>query len=1053
MGASATPCRTCGTALRTGARFCDACGSQVTVPEGTAEYKQVTVLFADVVRSMEIAATVGAERLREIMTELLNQCAVVVLRYGGTLDKFTGDGLMALFGAPIALEDHAFRACLAALDIQSKSKHLAAEIELRDRITLQLRVGLNSGEVIAGEISSRPMSYTAVGEQVGMAQRMESVAPPGGIMVSESTAHLVDERMELGPSEMVHIKGSEAPVPARHLLGIATDPRVIDRLESSLIGRAWEKNAIVELLDRTVQGAGVVVGFVGPPGIGKSRLARETAALATGRGFEVFSTYCESHTREIPFQVVARLLRMVFGVTAISPEVARSRVRAQLPRADADDLLLLDDLLGIRDTAASLPDISPDARRRRLTALVNAATVERRIPTLYVIEDAHWIDDVSESMLFEFASAVRQTRSVVVVTYRPEYQGLLTGGAGAQVLTLALLDDFQCLELTSELLGTDTSVAGIVATVAERAAGNPFFVEEIVRDLAERGVLRGERGHYVCVGDAVGVSVPATLQATIGARIDRLSADAKRTLHAAAVIGARFDAELLTRLLDGAELSSLIEAELVDQVLTTPHFEYAFRHPLIQKVAYESQLKATRSALHRRLAAAIEQNETASGDENAAFIAIHWEAAGDLRAAFSWHLRAGTWFNYRDIRAARTSWQRAQQVADRMAVDEPDRSSMRISPRTLLCGSAFRVGVGPAHTGFDELRELATTAHDDVSLAIGIAGQLTTLAFHSHYRQAVEMAAELEVLLDSIGDPTLIVALLYTAAQAQFEAGAASECRRLVQRVIDLADGDPMRGNVILASPLAWALSLRGAAGLSLGRPDWNTDVEQGIALAEPFDATARVVPTLYRYAGAITNGALLPDDGALQHTALLLKVAEQSGDDVAVALARLNRAVVLARTNHGEGYRVLDMLGAARGALAQTSGGLRRIADVEFAREIARQGDVHRALALARNVLDEYDALGDMIARGPATALVVELLLRRGDRGDLEAAQAAVDRLAAVPTDPGFVLHEPHILRLSALLASAHNDDDAYRAFVERYRTTAKSLGFEGHTAMANSM
>lgn len=257
----------------------------------------------------------------------------------------------------------------------------------------------------------------------------------------------------------------------------------------------------------------------------------------------------------------------------------------------------------------------------------------------------------------------------------------------------------------------------------------------------------------------------------------------------------------------------------------------------------------------------------------------------------------------------------------------------------------------------------------------------------------------------------------------------------------------------MLASPLAWALSLRGAAGLSLGRPDWNTDVEQGIALAEPFDATARVVPTLYRYAVGITNGALLPDDSAALQTAALLKVAEQSGDDTAVALARLNRAVVLARTDRQESHRVLDMLAIARGALAHTSGGLRRIADVEIARETARQGDVERAIVLARIVLDEYYAVGDMIARGPATALLVELLLRRRDNGDLEAAEAAVDRLAAVPTDPGFVLHEPQLLRLSALLAGAHNYDNTYQDFVERYRTIAKSLGFEGHTAIANSM
>ena len=189
----AIPCRTCGAEPRDGARFCDACGSPVATAESHAEYKQVTVLFADVVHSMDIAAVLGGERLREIMTALFNHSSTVVQRYGGTVDKFTGDGIMAVFGAPIALEDHAVRAGRAALDIQKGARTVAVDVEHRDKVTLQLRVGLNSGEVIAGKIGSGPLAYTTVGEQVGMAQRMESVAPPGGVMVSESTARLVEK--------------------------------------------------------------------------------------------------------------------------------------------------------------------------------------------------------------------------------------------------------------------------------------------------------------------------------------------------------------------------------------------------------------------------------------------------------------------------------------------------------------------------------------------------------------------------------------------------------------------------------------------------------------------------------------------------------------------------------------------------------------------------------------------------------------------------------------------------------------------------------------------
>ena len=221
---TATACSTCGTEPREGARFCDACGSLIAPATEHAEYKQVTVLFADVVHSMDIAAAVGPERLREIMAELADRCAAVVQRFGGTVDKFTGDGIMAVFGAPVALEDHAVRACLAAVGVQDEAKQIAVTVRERDGVDLQLRVGLNSGEVIAGEIGSGAFGYTAVGEQVGMAQRMESVAPPGGVMLSASTARLVEGAATLGEVERVRIKGTDQPACAQRLLGVPGGP-------------------------------------------------------------------------------------------------------------------------------------------------------------------------------------------------------------------------------------------------------------------------------------------------------------------------------------------------------------------------------------------------------------------------------------------------------------------------------------------------------------------------------------------------------------------------------------------------------------------------------------------------------------------------------------------------------------------------------------------------------------------------------------------------------------------------------------------------------------
>ena len=667
---TATACSVCGTEALDGARFCHGCGSPVGPSEAAAEYKQVTVLFADVVHSMDIAAAVGAERLREIMTELVKRASVVVQRYSGTVDKFTGDGLMAVFGAPVALEDHAFRACLAALDLQEQAKQLAVDVNERDGVDLQLRVGLNSGEVIAGEIGSGAGGYTAIGEQVGLAQRMESAAPPGGVMLSELTARLVDDAVVLEEPELVRIKGSELPVPARRLLGVA-EHGAIGRRDSTLVGRQWELAAVTGVLDRSIAGSGAVVGVVAPPGVGKSRLVAELAAIAASRGVSVYSTFCESHATEIPFHAVSRLLRGIFGVDELPEDAAREQIRTRTPDGEAEDLLLLDDLLGIRDPAVPSPDIAPEARRRRLTALVNGASLARSSPAVYIIEDVHWIDQVSESMLADFLSVIPRTHSMVLMTYRPDYRGPLSTTPGAQTIALAPLNDSETEALITELLGPDPSLASLTTQIAERAAGNPFFAQEIVRDLADRGVLRGERGAYLCDGGAGEASVPATLQAAIAARIDRLDLVAKRTLNAASVIGSQFDAELPAILVGETALPQLVQAELIDQIKFTPRAEYVFRHPLIRTVAYESQLRADRATLHRRLATEIEQQDPESTDENAALIAEHLEAAADLHSAYAWHMRAATWSTNRDIVAAHTSLRRARDVARSVAGRRP----------------------------------------------------------------------------------------------------------------------------------------------------------------------------------------------------------------------------------------------------------------------------------------------------------------------------------------------------------------------------------------------
>jgi class 3 adenylate cyclase len=1050
-------CRTCGTEPLENARFCHGCGSPVKDGDTRAEYKQVTVLFADVVHSMDIAAALGPERLREIMAELADRCAAVVKRYGGTVDKFTGDGIMAVFGAPVALEDHAVRACLAAVGVQDEAKQIAVTVRERDGVDLQLRVGLNSGEVIAGEIGSGPFGYTAVGEQVGLAQRMESVAPLGGVMLSASTARLVEGAATLGDAELVQIKGGDALVPAQRLLGMGDGHGTVGRAESKLVGRRWEMSAVEGLLDRALGGHGAVVEVVGEPGIGKSRLVREVAAMAVVRDVEVFSAFCESHTSQVPFHAVARLLRAATGVEGLDGQAARARVRDQIPDADPEDALLLDDLLGIADPSTAIPAIDPDARRRRLAALVNAARLSRQSPAVYVVEDAHWIDEASESMLTDFLTAIPKTPSLVLVTYRPEYQGAFTRVAGAHTVALAPLSDSETAALVAHLLGPEPSVDALGRRVAERASGNPFFAEELVRDLAERGVLQGEPGAYASAAEVSEVSVPATLQATIAARIDRLDPKAKRTLSAAAVIGSRFGLDLLTVLGVEPVTADLVAAQLIDQVEFTGQPEYVFHHPLIRAVAYEAQLKSDRAELHRRLAAAIEAREPESADQNAALIAEHLEAAGDLHAAYGWHMRAAAWATNRDIATARLSWGRAQKIADALPAEDPNRTAMRIAPRTMLCGTAWRVHVHVTGDRFDELRELCAAAGDKASLAIGMAGLVMDHAHQDRMREVSRLTSEAMALAESVGDATLTVGLSFPLIYGKIESAEWCEVLRWSQAVVDLADGDPSSGNFLVGCPLALAITTRGMARYWLGRPGWLEDLRHGQPMARGADPASYAGVVGYTYLMGIPLGVLRPDDRALHEIEDALRIAERSSDDTVVGYIRAALALALMHRQKAAERDRGQKLGAEVGEVLRNQG--RNlcelpIIEVYLARERARAGDRDDAIALMRSTVDHLFRTGRLLLWGvPATGVLVETLLDRCADGDVAEAEAAIERLAEAPADEGLVVREIRLLRLQALLARAHGDDARYREYRDRYRDMAKTLGFEGHIAWAEAM
>jgi adenylate cyclase len=1043
-------CRSCGNDLRAKARFCDMCGSAVSPRAAAGEHKQVTVLFADVVGSMKLAARLDPERLQAIMNELFNQAAMVVQRYQGTVDKFTGDGLMALFGAPVALEDHALRACIAALEIQSATEELAAEVLRRDHVAFQIRVGVSSGEVIAGEIGSGPGRYTAVGHPVGMAQRMEAAAPVGGVLCSLFTARLVEDATCLGGVEDVSIKGTEAPVPARQLLAVESDRIVLGRTEGLMLGRDAELSSLQMVFNAN---RGCLLGIIGAPGVGKSRLISEFTAIASNQTADVVVARCEAHTTTLAFRAVSRLLRAMFGVFGLSDADAREHTAAQCGEAlltpRSADTQFLFDAMGIADAIAPPLQVSGDGRRHRLVTLMARAVLARSARTVFVLEDAHWIDAPSDDVLADFAATLEGTTSMFLTTYRPEFRGALHRQTD-QTITLQPLSGAIAVRLVSQVLGGDPSLGGLAERIAAAAAGNPFFAEEIVRDLAGRGVLLGSRGGYRLTGDLDEITVPATVQAVLAARIDRLPAPTKSILNAAAVIGTHFDVDTLHALrpdTESARLAELVSAELIDQIQLVPLQRYCFHHPLVRTVAYESQMTVTRVQAHRRLATAIEARDP-SAEENAALIATHLEAAGELAEAYRWHLRAARWLRPRDLPAARAAWENARRIADQLPDDYDDVTALRIAPRAMLISTTLYVSddVG-ADDRYRELRDLTLGIGDLTSLALATAGRVWSLSANDiRVPEAATLASELEDMVSSItcDAPTKAI-ILNSVAFARFAECEFDAALQVIDAILALTDDVPM-------AEIAPAQALRGVIEICLGdSKEGRRHLREGIKQARTL--TPLHYALISHYSGPIAALGMCKADEWIDDTREALRRAESFGEVSGIIAAQWAHGTVLLRAENASHDEAIGLLERAHAMIQKHKVFVIALATVgaDLATDAASKGRRDEAIQDLRASFLLQIGSGSRVLVGCTGEALIELLVERGSIDDLTEAHRIVDRWQA--RRPGIPAIDLWAVKSCALLAKAAGDLDGYFDQANAYLALCEKLGARGRLPAARRM
>jgi class 3 adenylate cyclase len=677
----ASACPRCGTLNPPGQSSCEACGASLSAAAGAptrardaraytpphladkilttraaleGERKQVTVLFADVVDSMQLAEGLDPEEWHRILDRVFEILTRAVHRFEGTVNQFTGDGVMALFGAPVAHEDHARRACHAALAAMDSLRAYANALRARG-LELAVRMGLNSGDVVVGKIGDDlRMDYTAQGHCVGLAARAERSAAPSTVLLTEHTARLVEGFFALADRGIRAMKGVSAPVRVFELRGIGPLRTRLDasslRGFSRLIGREAELAWLDGVLTRAIESNGQVVGVVGDAGVGKSRLCLEFVGRCRARGVAVYEVHCPSHGATVPWLAIRDLLRSYFGLTGgEEAEAIRRDVRRQLLALDrgfGDAVPLVFEVLGVGDPAG--PEHPPQSVASRLAGFLRRFVRLRsaREPVAVLLDDAHWIDPASDELVREIAASTRETRTLLLANFRPEYRPMWIGGSHYQQLALAPLGDAASRELLRDLLGSDGSLGALAEHIRERTGGNPFFTEEVVQALAVSGSLAGERGAYRLAAPIDAIALPATVQSLLAARIDRLGERAKHVLQTAAVIGQEFDEPLLAEVTGlgdddlGAALGGLEEGEFLRLLTLSLRPAYAFKHPLVREVAYRSQLNDRRARVHAAVATALEKLRADRLGEYASLIAHHWEASGMRFEAARWKRRA-----------------------------------------------------------------------------------------------------------------------------------------------------------------------------------------------------------------------------------------------------------------------------------------------------------------------------------------------------------------------------------------------------------------------------
>jgi class 3 adenylate cyclase/predicted ATPase len=1015
------------------------------------ERKTVTALFADIKGSTELEQDLDPEEARAIIDPALKLMIDAVRRYDGYIVQSTGDGIFALFGAPVAHEDHPQRALCAALRMQEELERYSARLRELGNLPIEARVGVNTGEVVVRSITTGEghTEYTPIGHTTNLASRMQALAPTGSIAISEQTRKFVEGYFQLRALGPTKVKGVSEPVNVYEVTGFGPLrtrlQRSAGRGYTKFVGREREMEALRHAAGLAKEGHGQIAAAVAEAGTGKSRLFFEFRAISQS-GWMVLETFSVSHGKASAYLPVIDLLQSYFKIVGEDDQRARrAKVTGNvltLDRAFEDTLPYLFALLGIGEGDDPLAQMDPQVKRKRTLEALKRIFLRESLnqPLMVIFEDLHWMDEETQALLNLLADSIGTAKLLMLVNYRPEYSHQWGSKTYYTQLRLDPLGKESAEEMLQSLLGDGADLVPLKRLIIERTEGNPFFMEETVQVLLDEGALKRD-GAAVRLTKALGeLKIPPTVQAILAARIDRLPADEKDLLQALAVMGKEFQQSLVRAVIAKSDdelnrmLGNLQLAEFIYEQPAVGDVEYSFKHALTQEVAYNSVLMERRRQLHERIASAIERVFASQIDDHVAELARHYRRAANSAKAIDYVLLAAE----QEI-SRNASNEAAAGLRDGLTLlggiaDEAERAR-REAALQLALGGALRVA-GPAAAGVEtaylRARELCERSGDRAGLFAALSGLRANYNFRAELGRALELCEELSKIAQH-GEPSWQLGAHVAAAQTLFFLGELSAARQHLEQVREVAAGDlrlgadRLREILLITEPKSRSAMILGL----LGYPDQaaqgdreglaysrQTRIPLAIALAEMLSAHLyyfiRDVRKVREHSEAAFR--LANEYGISQlsgYAAAFMGWVEALQGDAAKGVKEIQRAL-----------EVIDLAGSK----------IRTLQNALLVECHLRHGDLEEGLAAASDALAHADSSGERYCASELNRLKGELLLRQGPSGQSAAESAFRTAIEVARAQQARWWELRATTRLARLMGDTGRRDEARGMLAEIY-------------------